>query len=83
MYHEQGADVYINGVLAVTSPGGSNRSYAIFPISPESVATLHPGKNTLAMHVRHEDFESYYADAGLVDVQRPEDKPAAQNIKYP
>ncbi|HVE15841.1 MAG TPA: GH92 family glycosyl hydrolase, partial [Chthoniobacterales bacterium] len=71
MCHEQGADVYINGVLAVTSPGGSNKSYALFPISAEGVAALHPGENTLAVHVRHEDFESNFADVGIVSVQWP------------
>jgi beta-galactosidase len=70
MCHEQGADVYINGVPAVTSPGGSSKSYAVFPLSPESIATLRPDDNTIAVHVHHEDFEAHFIDVGLVDVQR-------------
>jgi predicted alpha-1,2-mannosidase len=76
--HDEDAEVYINGVLAFTSPGYSD-TYAIFPISPESEATLHPGKNVIAIHVRHEDFEAHYADAGLVEIEwTPEEIKANQ-----
>jgi predicted alpha-1,2-mannosidase len=71
MCHDEDAEVYINGILALTSPGYSD-SYAIFPISPKSAATLHPGKNILAMHVHHEDFEAHFADAGIVEVLWPD-----------
>jgi hypothetical protein len=68
MRHEQDAEVYLNGVHALTAPG-SSRFYATFPISPESAAALHAGENVLAVHVHHEDFEAHFADIGLVDIQ--------------
>jgi hypothetical protein len=71
MCHDEDAEVYLNGVLALTAPGYS-ASYATFPISPESAATLHPGENVLAVHVHHEDFEAHFADVGMVDVQWPD-----------
>ena len=71
MCHDEDAEVYINGILALTAPGYSD-TYATFPITPESAATLHPGKNVLAMHVHHEDFEAHFADAGLVEVEWPD-----------
>lgn len=78
MRHQQGADVYINGVLAVTSPGPS-QSYAVFPLLPDALKALHPGQNVMALHVHHEDFESYFADAGLVEVTWPDaEKSGAQ-----
>jgi beta-galactosidase len=71
MRHEQDAEIYINGIYALTAPG-SGHLYATFPISPESAATLHPGENVLAVHVHHEDFEGHFADVGIVDVLWPE-----------
>jgi predicted alpha-1,2-mannosidase len=71
MRHEEDAEVYINGVHALTAPGSSH-FYATFPISPESAATLHPGENVLAVHVHHEDFEAHYADIGMVEVEWPD-----------
>jgi len=77
MRHGEDAEVYINGVLAVTSPGLS-RIYAPYALSPEALASLHPGENTFAVHVRHEDFEAHFADLGLVDVLWPESEKAGQ-----
>jgi predicted alpha-1,2-mannosidase len=75
MCHDEDAEVYLNGVLALTAPGYS-ASYATFPISPESAATLHPGENVLALHVHQEDFEAHFADAGLVDILWPDSEKA-------
>ena len=71
MIHAEDTQVYINGVLAVDSPGMS-RLYALFPLSAEAIAALHPGQNEIAVHVHHEDYEAHYFDLGLVDVQWPE-----------
>ena len=71
MRHEQDAEVYLNGVHALTAPG-SSRSYATFPISSESAATLHAGENVLAVHVHHEDFEAHFADIGMLEIQGPD-----------
>lgn len=76
MSHQQSGEVYINGVLAVTSPGPST-SYVVFPITLESAATLHPGVNVLAVHVSV-DFGGRVADAGIVDVQWPDSEKASR-----
>ena len=70
MSHQQGADVYINGVLAVTSPGPSS-SYIVFPMTAEGAAALHFGTNVLAVHGT-QDFGGRIVDAGIVDVQWPD-----------
>jgi len=66
MRHYEDADVYLNGVHAFTAPGKSTE-YSVFPVSAESAASLHPGKNVLAIHVHHEDFEGHFIDAGIVE----------------
>jgi hypothetical protein len=76
MCHQQSADVYINGVLAVTSPGPSS-SYVVFPMTAESAAALHPGQNVLAVHVS-QDFGGRFADAGLVEVEWPDSEKTGQ-----
>jgi predicted alpha-1,2-mannosidase len=76
MSHQQSAEVYINGVLAVTSPGPSS-SYVVFPIAAESLAALHPGNNVLAVHVS-QDFGEHFADAGVVEIQWPDSEKASQ-----
>lgn len=70
MRHYEDAEVYLNGVRACTEPGLSP-AYTVFPISAESIASLHPGENVLAIHVHHEDFEGHFIDAGIVDVLWP------------
>lgn len=77
MRHAEDAEVYLNGVLAVTSPGLS-RFYAPYALSPGALASLHPGENTFAVHVHHEDFEGHFADVGMVDVFWPESEKAGQ-----
>ena len=49
MYHDEDAEVYFNGVLAAELPGFSNQ-YDEVGISPEALASLRPGRNTLPEH---------------------------------
>ncbi len=77
MYHEEAAEVYINGVLATYSPSYSH-FYAPFPMTPEGQAALHPGQNVMAIHVHHMGFGGHFADAGIVDVLWPDSEKATQ-----
>ena len=62
--HDEDAEIYINGVLAATLPGFSD-NYKIVPISEAARATLKPGRNTFAAHVRNTVF-GQGIDFGLV-----------------
>lgn len=63
-YHDQGIQVYINGVLA-GSVGGYSTSYVTLPISRKALATLHPGNNVIAVHV-HQTVGGQFFDLGIV-----------------
>jgi hypothetical protein len=66
VHHDDNVEIYINGVLALKS-GGFVTSYQPRPIAKDALATLKPGKNTLAVHC-HQDGGGQYVDVGLVDV---------------
>ena len=65
--HDDDGEAYLNGVLAVTAPGANN-SYEQFAISKAALASLKPGRNVMAVHVRDTGGDKYM-DAGLVRVQ--------------
>ena len=67
LHHDEDAEVYINGVLAVRA-GGFISSYEVFPLTPQGKAALKTGKNLIAMHC-HQTVGGQYVDFGLVDVQ--------------
>ena len=67
LHHDEDAEVYFNGVLAVKA-GGYITGYDIFPLAPGSEAALKPGKNLIAIHC-HQTSGGQYVDFGLVDVQ--------------
>jgi hypothetical protein len=64
MHHDDDAEVYLNGKLAV-SESGFRTDYQDYPISAEALATLKPGRNTLAVHCR-QVFGGQHIDVGLV-----------------
>jgi hypothetical protein len=68
LHHDDDAEVYINGVLAVKTTGWTT-SYEEFPISEAARAALKPGKNIFAVHC-HQVKGGQYIDVGLVDVVR-------------
>ncbi len=67
--HDDDAEVYINGVLAVTAAGWSNGDYCTFPLSKEARAALVNGRNVIAVHCRN-NTGPCYLDVGLLSVGR-------------
>ena len=67
LHHDEGVEVYLNGVLAVKA-GGFVTSYDVLPLLPAGQAALKPGKNLIAIHC-HQTSGGQYVDFGLVDVQ--------------
>ena len=67
LYHDDDAELYINGVLAVKA-GGWTTEYETFEITPAAKAALKPGQNLIAIHC-HQDHGGQYVDAGFVAVE--------------
>jgi hypothetical protein len=74
MYHDDDAEVYINGVPAGSYQGYTTH-YEFAEMAPAAVAALKPGKNLIAIHC-HQVYGGQYIDAGLSVVQPPAGKPA-------
>ena len=67
MNHDEDAEVYLNGVLAIRAPRFIG-SYEEFEITPAARATLKPGKNTIAVHCK-QTTGGQYIDVGIVDTK--------------
>jgi hypothetical protein len=67
VFHDDDAEVYLNGVLAATLPG-AHSSYAYVPLSPEARAALRPGPVVIAVHA-HQNRGGQMVDVGLADVR--------------
>jgi Domain of unknown function (DUF4965)/Domain of unknown function (DUF5127)/Domain of unknown function (DUF1793)/Domain of unknown function (DUF4964) len=68
LHHDEDAEVYINGVLALKTSGFIT-GYDIFPLTPAGEATLRPGKNLIAIHC-HQTSGGQYVDVGFVREQK-------------
>ena len=66
MHHDEDADVYINGVLAVSVHGYST-AYEPYALMPAGKAAIKPGMNLIAIHC-HQTTGGQYIDAGFVEV---------------
>ena len=66
MHHDEDAEVFLNGVLAVQTTGYIS-SYETFDIALATKATLKPGKNLIAIHC-HQTKGGQYIDAGLARI---------------
>jgi len=67
-HHDEDAEVYINGVLALKTSGWTT-SYDTFPFTDSAWAALRPGKNLIAIHCRQTDG-GQYIDFGLARVEQ-------------
>ncbi|MDB5294557.1 MAG: lacZ [Phycisphaerales bacterium] len=68
LYHDEDAEVYLNGVPAATVTGYTTE-YALVPIRPEALKALKPGgQNTIAIHCLQRTG-GQYIDAGIVEVK--------------
>jgi len=67
IYHDDDAEVYVNGQRIATLPGAVN-GYSYVPLDAAAKAVLKPGgSNTIALHVK-QVRGGQFADAGFVDV---------------
>jgi len=65
MIHDEDVEVYINGILACND-GGYISGYDDFDINPKAAATLHLGKNLIAVHC-HQTAGGQVIDVGMLD----------------
>jgi hypothetical protein len=68
VYHDEDAEIYINGVLAAKCTG-FNGQYDLMPIRPEARATLRSTGNVLAATCR-QTTGGQYIDVGMATVRR-------------
>ena len=69
VHHDEEAEIFLNGVLACKA-GGFVSEYDEYPISPEALASLKPGKNSLAVHC-HQTNGGQFVDVGIVCILPP------------
>ena len=67
MYHDEDAEVYVNGVLAA-KVRGFNGTYDAISMSAAARVALKPGNNVLAVHC-HQTRGGQFIDVGLVTVE--------------
>ncbi|HEY4320342.1 MAG TPA: glycoside hydrolase family 2 TIM barrel-domain containing protein [Gemmatimonadales bacterium] len=66
LHHDDDAEVYVNGTLAAKLSGYTS-GYVHLPLDQHARALLHPGVNTLAIHV-HQVSGGQFIDLGLDEV---------------
>jgi len=66
VFHDDDAQVYLNGVLAADLPG-ANSGFGYVVLSDAARRAVRPGANILAVHA-HQTRGGQFIDAGIVDV---------------
>ncbi len=74
LHHDEDAQIYINGVLAVKATGWVE-GYTLFPLTTAGRAALKEGKNLVAIHC-HQVSGGQYIDLGFVNVETKPARPA-------
>jgi predicted alpha-1,2-mannosidase len=76
VYHDQDAEVYLNGVLVARERGyvHSYKTLLILSPDPDAPVALHIGQNILALHVHHLGEGRHFADAILLQETLPGSK---------
>jgi len=67
IHHDEDAEVYINGVLALKTTGWTT-AYDAFPLLPAAKPALKHGKNLIAVHC-HQTTGGQYIDVGFADIE--------------
>jgi len=82
--HDDGAEAYINGVLAGVFLQASWKSYKTVSVTPKARAALKVGKNVIAVHCNDVGGQRYI-DVGLIDgTQSSSDDPhvVSRSLRY-
>lgn len=66
VHHDEDCEIYLNGVLAARMMGWTT-DYRSFRMTPESIATLKPGRNIMSVHCLQKSG-GQYIDVGLMEV---------------
>ncbi len=69
LFHDEDAEVFLNGILAAKVQGYIT-NYDEVPISAEALASLKPGKNTIAIHCR-QTGGGQFVDCGIAEIREP------------
>lgn len=67
LHHDEDAEIYINGVLALRTSGYTT-SYETFELTPAGKAALKSGNNLIAVHCRQTNG-GQYVDLGFVELK--------------
>jgi len=78
VFHDDDAQVYVNGVLAAELPG-ANSGFAYVPLSGAARQALRTGDNVIAVHA-HQTRGGQFIDVGLAEVIDVPRRPAARRI---
>ena len=69
IHHDEDVEVYLNGVPAAAFPGYTT-GYVRLPLTDFARRVLHPGRNTIAVHV-HQTEGGQYIDVGIDEILEP------------
>ena len=79
LHHDDEAEVYINGILAVKA-GGFTSEYENYELMPAAKAALKPGNNLIAVHC-HQISGGQYVDIGFIVIDPMYNKGISTSIK--
>lgn len=67
MNHDEDAEVYINGVMAVQAPRHIGE-YQEFDVAPAAVRSIREGRNVITVHC-HQTTGGQYIDVGVIELE--------------